>query len=304
MKVEIGVVWLSILFASGAAQSQTYVKSRQAWPGPAVQTIDAAGKNAVVLSDRVDGATIGPVAVTNAFRAVETRNEAAVISNLRIVGLTGTDIQRECIRLRGQVTNVLLDNVDCRMRSAPQTSPNLPIGLHVESGSGITIQNSSFSGFQMTGAPGTYWNGDGIAVEGGVTDFRIVNVRADDNMDAGFDLKSSGWLDNVSASNNARNYRIWNGMRIGTITVGDSLKRGGTASPSGFWIRGSAAVPVVEIDRLVVRMTRPGVIFRIDDGPIDLRIGTCDIQAPAGTVFIASESKSTRTRLGTGCPAG
>lgn len=287
---------------STAATAQVYLKSGQTWP-VADTTIDAQGGTAVVLSGSVSDATIGPVTVENAFRVVETKDNLAVINGLKITGLTGQAVQRECIRLRGTVTDVTIDGVNCTFRDTPQTSPNIPEGLHLEAGDGVTIQNSSFNGFQMTMGPGSYWNGDGIATERAATNIRIIDVSADDNTDAGFDLKSSNtWLDGVSAKNNTRNYRFWGAISAGTITVGDTLKRGGISSTAGIWIEGSAAVPVVQIDKLVVRMTNPGTIIRVEQGPIDLRIGSCDIEAPDGTTFIASESSDTKTTLGPGCP--
>lgn len=305
---------LAALLASGASRSaaQITLQSGQSWPASGsqmlvqegAQVIDANGKNAVVLAGNLTNVTITPVTIANALRAVETKDDYATINGLRVTGLTAVEVQRVCIRLRGTVTNVLIDNVRCTMRDTPQVSPNMPEGIHLEAGNGVTIQNSSFDGFQMTMDRSQYWNGDGIATEREATNVRIINVSADDNTDSGFDLKSSNtWLDRVSAENNARNFRFWGPISIGTITVGDTVKRGGTSTTADIWIKGSADMPIIEIDRLVVRMVRPDAIIRVEDGPVDLRIGACDIQAPAGSRFIVSESSATRKRLGPGCPA-
>jgi hypothetical protein len=287
---------------SPASSAQVYLRTGQVWPSTDT-TINAQGKTAVVLSGFVSNAAIGPVTVIDAFRVVETKDDNAVINQLKITSLTGQAVQRECIRLRGFVTNALIDGVNCTFRDTPQISPNLPEGLHLESGSGIVVENSSFNGFQMTADPGSYWNGDGIATERTASNIRIINVSADNNTDAGFDLKSSNtWLDGVSAEGNARNYRFWGSISVGTMTVGDTIKRGGTASTAGIWIEGSSAVPIVQIDHLIVRMTTPGTIIRVEQGPVDLRIGSCDIQAPTGGHFLVSESSATRLTLGPGCP--
>src|SRR3546814_10200620 len=104
-------------------------------------------------------------------------------------------------------------------------------------------------------------------------------------------MRISDWSSDVCSSD-----LFWGAISAGTVTVGDTLKRGGISSTAGIWIEGSTAVPVVQIDKLVVRMTKPDTIIRIEQGPIDLRIGSCDIQAPEGTQFIVSESSATKTR--------
>jgi hypothetical protein len=257
----------------------------------------------LLLRGRVEDKRIGPMKITGAYRAIETAKDDATIRNLVIDGVVARDLQREGIRLRGEVENVTIRNFTLTHSATPNVPPHLPEGIHIAAGRNILIENGTISGFQMTMPPDKYWNGDGIATERAADGVTIRNVTANDNTDAGFDLKSSNTrLDHVSASGNKRNFRFYQSIRIGTITVGEIVKRGGAYGSSGIWIKGQpGAPPVIEIDKLVVRMTQPGTIIQVEDGPADLRIARCDIQAPAGSRFLVARDKDMKRSLGPGC---
>jgi hypothetical protein len=287
--------------------------SGQKWPqtadaasgnGARPVLVDAPGVNgAVLFTGTVDGASIGPVMITNAYRAIETSRKSMAVRNVIIDGLVADNLQREGIRLKGAAENITVRNFALTHAAKSNTPPDLPEGIHVESGRNILIENGRISGFQMISGPDLYWNGDGIATEGHVDGITIRNVSADNNTDAGFDLKSfHTQMDNVEAGGNKRNFRIWNGLTAGTMTIGNIVKRGGTSSASGMWIKGNRSVPVVTIDKLIVRMTTPGIIIQIEDGPVDLKIAACDIQAPAGSVMLKTEKAAgMKIALGSSC---
>jgi len=260
-------------------------------------------EGAVVLRGRIDGKRIGPKKIKGAYRAIETEKDGAEIKNLVIDGLVAEQLQREGIRLRGAVENVTIRNFTLTHSATPNVPPHLPEGIHIQAGRNIVIENGTISGFQMTMPPDKYWNGDGIATEKTVDGVTIRNVTSNDNTDAGFDLKSSNTtLDRVSASGNKRNFRFWESTKIGTMTVGEIVKRGGAYGTAGIWIKGHAGKPpVIEIDTLIVRLTQPGTIIQVEDGPAEIRIGRCDIQAPAGSRFLAAGDKQMKKTLGPGC---
>jgi len=293
---------------------QTKIVSGQKWPlasdrrgsdsAASPPVIDAPRANGVVLfTGVVDDAHIGPVRITNAYRAIETNRRSRAVKNVTIDGLVADNVQREGIRLRGNVENVTIRNFNLAHVEEPNVSPDLPEGIHIESGSNIVIENGTITGFQMTMDEKSYWNGDGITTEKAVDGIVIRNIRADNNTDAGFDLKSfHTQMDNVEASGNKRNFRIWNGLTAGTMTIGNTLKRGGAFSTAGLWIRGNSTVPIVTIDNLIVRMTTPATIIQIEDGPVDLRIAACDIQAPPGSVMLKAEkAEGMKIALGPSC---
>jgi len=281
---------------------QLLLRSGQTWPlasPSARKSVSAPALNGVVaLRGAIRGGRIGPVTISGAYRAIETSKTASV-SDLVVDGLMG-HVQRECYRVRGD--RITIRNVHCDMIDGPQKSPNLPEGLHIEAGSDILVERSSFKGFQMTIPGNRYWNGDGIAAERDVSGLTIRDVVADDNTDAGFDIKPPVKMDQVSASGNCRNFRLWSDSEIGTMTVGNSIKRGPKTTCAGLWVKGDAtAQPVVRVRKLVVRMTKPGDIIRIEEGPANLTIDECDIQAPPGSTLIVAVSKAGKVQLGRGC---
>ncbi|HET6535881.1 MAG TPA: hypothetical protein VFG41_06825, partial [Sphingomicrobium sp.] len=97
----------------------------------------------VLRGDVVDQ-VIGSWQISGWFRAVETR-KGTRIRNLTIQGVTATDLQRDGIRIRGDVDGVNIRDFKLRMRSEPQSPPNLPIGIAVQTGHSITISDGDIS---------------------------------------------------------------------------------------------------------------------------------------------------------------
>ena len=209
-------------------------------------------------------------------------------------------VQRECFRVRGN--DITIRNMHCEKIGPPQVRPNLPEGLHIETGNNIVIEDSSMQGFQMTMDPDRYWNGDGVAAELPVTGLQILRVTSNGNTDAGFDIKPPVVMDDVSASDNCRNFRFWARSDIGTITVGDTIKRGGRTNCAGIWVKGNVeAPPVIHIKKLIVRMKNPGEIIRVEDGPAEIIVDQCDIQAPPGSTMLHMPHPDGKESLGPSC---
>lgn len=249
-----------------------------------------------------------PVRVSGGYRIVETYPKSSARS-VDIDGVIAEDIQREGIRLKrgGSFDRVALRNLRFVHVPTPNVRPDLPEGIHIESGNDILIENATLRGFQMIGKPNGYWNGDGIATERAASNVTIRNVAVLDNSDAGLDLKSSNnVLDQVYAAGNKRNIRLWSDTRAGTIAIGPVMRRGGGFSSAGLWIEGKAAAPpTVRIDTLIVDMGtggEPAGVIVVENGPANVRVGRCIVRSyPPGTPFV-SASPGSSIDLGQGCP--
>jgi hypothetical protein len=255
---------------------------------------NAQDADAVVhLKGVMENTVVGPLTVSGSYRVVESSKNLRM-RNLRIQGLFGTDLQRDGVRLRGDIDGATIQNFRLAMRRQPQTEPNLPIGIAVQSGRGITISDGEVAGFQMVRVPGKYTNGDGIAAERQVQDLTISRVVSRNNSDGGFDLKSSNTkLDQLRAEHNYRNYRLWGTIDAGTLTSID---------PAGahLWAGNRA---VVHIKRRVASSSGRAPLVQVD-GARQVEIDSCDLRLPPGTPLVEGKTSETRVVLGRGCTIG
>lgn len=247
------------------------------------------GPAVIHLKGVVENKVIGPLNVVGQYRIVESAKNL-VTRNLRIQGVTGTDLQRDGIRLRGDIEGATIENFRLVMRRQPQSPPQLPTGIAIASGRGIRISDGEVAGFQMVRVPGKYTNGDGIAAERPVHDLSISRVVSRNNSDAGFDLKSSPTtLDQLRAENNGRNYRFWSRVEAGTLT---------SVEPRGahIWAANSARV---HIKRLVARSSTRAPLVQIERGG-QVVIDQCELRLPPGTRLVVKSDEG-KVVLGRGC---
>ena len=253
---------------------------------------NARGRDAVVYLDgNLNGRVVGPMQVSGPFRAVESAKSLRA-RNLVVRDITAVGLQRDGIRLRGEIDGARVQNFRLAMRPQPQTGPNLPIGIALVSGRGLVVSDGVVRGFRMERVPGKYTNGDGIASERKVHGLTIRNVAALDNSDAGFDLKSSDTrLDGLRAERNGRNYRFWSTVEAGTLTSID---------PRGahVWLSKGANV---RIRRLVARSGSASPLIQVEDGAT-LVVDQCDLRLPRGAVLV--DGNHAGVKLGRGCQAG
>lgn len=251
------------------------------------------GDAEIYLKGVMENTVVGPLAVSGSYRVVESSKNLRM-RNLRIQGLVGTDLQRDGVRLRGDIDGATIQNFRLAMRRQPQTEPNLPIGIAVQGGRGITISDGEVSGFQMVRVPGKYTNGDGIAAERKVQDLTIVRVVSKNNSDGGFDLKSGNTkLDQLRSENNYRNYRFWGTIDAGTLT---------SINPAGAHIwAGNRAV--VHVKRLIASSSDRAPLIQVD-GAGEIVIDSCDLHLPSGTPLVKGDTNLTRVSLGRGCTTG
>ena len=272
------------------------------WPNAAsAPAIFAASDSDVVtLVGAVASATMGPATVRDSYRALDVSPDASV-GRYEAHDLDA-QVTAACIRTHADV--VVVRRAHCVMTGAPRTGRiNMPFGLQVTAARTVLVEDSSFDGFQWQAPANRYWQGEGISIERSVAGVQFRRVTANHNTDAGFDIKPYAIMSDVSAEDNCRNFRFWSGADAGTLTIGDAVKRGGISSCSGIWLNGSENGPryTLHIKKLVVRMTKPGTIIEVENGPADIQIEACDIDAPAGTRMIRFDDGAGEVQLGVGC---
>jgi hypothetical protein len=296
------ILALTLSADSGAESHAISLTGEVAWPGAqrGAAIEGSPDDDVVTLQGNVPTAAIGPATVRGAYRVVYVSREATV-GRFAVDGLNA-QVTYSCIRAHAEV--IVIRNMRCAMRGGPQTGRvNMPFGLNITAAKTVSIEDSSFDGFQWRAPANRYWNGDGITIERDVAGVQFRRVTANDNTDAGFDVRPFALMSDVSASGNCRNFRFWSGGDVGALTTGDSVKRGGTSACSGIWMNGSetGARPKLHIRKLIVRMSRPGMIFEVETGPADIEVDECDIEAPRGTTMITFEKGAGEVRLGRGC---
>jgi hypothetical protein len=243
---------------------------------------------------------IGPATVRNAFQVVHV-SESANVARLEVRGL---DAQVTDACVRGHADVIVVHEIHCTMTGGPQVGRvNIPFGLQISGGSSVSVTNSSFQGFLWSGPADRYWIGEGVTIEEGVTGVQFDAVTSNGNTDAGFDIKPHVVMNNVSAFDNCRNFRFWSGADVGTLTTGDTINRGGKTDCAGIWLSGSdtGARPKLHIRKFVVRMSRPGTLIEVENGPADVQIDECDIKAPPGTSMVNFKEGPGTVVLGRGC---
>lgn len=285
-----------------ATEGPIFLTGRVFWPGARQSVWTNAGRASdfVFLQGTVPTAVIGPATVRTPYRVLFV-NLDAVVGHIQVQGINAL-VTDGCVRAHGDL--VVVRDTHCRMVGGPQLGPvNMPFGLNITSARQLVVQDSSFDGFEWLAPKDRYWNGDGITIEKDVAAARFERVSANDNTDGGFDVRPFAIMNDVSAAGNCRNFRFWSGGEVGTLTSGDSVKRGGISSCSGIWLNGSAGGPRpnLHIARLIVRMRRPGLIFEVETGPADIEVDRCDIRAPAGTSMIRFDKGAGHVRMGHGC---
>lgn len=295
---------LAVALAADSAPRAAPIKLTGAvsWPGFSAPLLIDGDPELELLSleGAVPTAVIGPAIVRNAFQVVHV-SQSATVGRLEVRGLQA-EVTDACVR--GHADVVIIDRVYCTMKGGPQTGRvNIPFGLQVSGGSKVSVTNSSFQGFLWSGPENRYWIGEGVTIEEGVTGVQFDSVTSNGNTDAGFDIKPFVRMNNVSAFDNCRNFRFWSGADVGTLTTGDTIKRGGKTDCAGIWLSGSdtSERPKLHIRKFVVRMTRPGTLIEVENGPADIQIDECDIRAPSGSSMILFKEAPGTVILGRGC---
>lgn len=265
------------------------LKTRTAWPSIDNITLSSGGR-AISARGKVESSTVGPVNVVGASYAFYTWGDS-YLRGLEMSNIKVTESRREGIRLRGDVAGATVRNFSIHMRDEPQSGTNLPEGIKIDNGENILIQDGCTSGFKMVEVEGEYTNGDGISAERPVNNLTIRRVWANDNSDAGFDLKSNNtYLYDTRAERNFRNYRFWTKATTGTIYSADP-------GQAHVWIGAGA---VVVIDKLIAKSSTDIYVLWADNAAKSITIGSCELDVPNAKKFFRGSS-STKLVLGPGC---
>ncbi|UVO49042.1 hypothetical protein M0208_00325 [Sphingomonas sp. SUN019] len=257
------------------------------------------GNGLFVLDRPTRGVVIEDVRIDGAYRVIENNGvdrATAGCVGLRVSNVTATKLRRGFARIRYDSTGGVLTDITA---SGVMTTGahDLPCGIALaDEASDFRFERCTMRGFRWHRKPRQYWNGDGFSAERGNRRLLFRKCGAWDNSDGGFDLKSSeSVLDDCIAGGNARNYRLWANIRATRLTSVEPLKIGGIGDTVHFALMGSkapAGAPIViYIAHLVVKSARAWPIFDVHDGPVQIIVGTHDIDVPSGTPLIRRRGK-------------
>jgi hypothetical protein len=282
-------ILVCLLLACAPACAEPMV-SGKAWPpSSAVPTFSMPNVNGAARFARsADDVRIGPVVITDAFRAVET-DQGVIVRSLRIDGLTGRNLQRDGIRLR-DARDAEISGFNLSMRAEPQTADQFPVGITIYAGSNIMLRDGVVEGFRHIDPAGKHNQGDGIGTERGVEGMTIERVTARNNGDSGFDLKGRIIGRDLVAERNGTAIKAWHDVQITTLTAIDNKRV--IHLPAGAKLR---------IDRLVARSSSKAFVI-ITEGNGEVTIGSCDLTGMApGSVLVQRNGPGAVLNLGPGC---
>ncbi len=267
---------------------EVVLQTHTLWPN--IDNISVNGGKGINAKGTVESSTVGPVNIDGAHQAFFS-SDTSVIHSLAISNFKATDVQREGIRLRGEVDGVTIRNFAIQMRGKPQTKPDLPEGIAIYNGTRVTIEDGFISGFRMEDIDGEYTNGDGISAEEPVNNLTIRRVISNDNSDAGFDLKSNNtFLYDTRAERNFRNYRLWTKVTAGTIYSTDPRQ-------AHIWVGDGAEVV---IDKLIAVSNTPVYVIMAAPTAKSITIKSCQLSVTNAWKFFKGSS-TTKLVLGPGC---
>jgi hypothetical protein len=164
-----------------------------------------------------------------------------LLSNgIKIEKVNGLRYSKRHIRLSHGIFGVTVLNSSADSQSL---DGDFAVGFDVENSShDIVFQNCTSQKNLYTDS--SYWNGDGFKSESETENIRWIGCTSMDNADGGFDIKSPGAvLEQITASGNGRNIRIWSQREalLTNISVSHARHWGGEGTPCGLWIQGIAS---------------------------------------------------------------
>ena len=259
------------------------------------------GNGLVRIASPVDGLVLEDSEISNVYRVIENsasrKGEDASIRGLRISRVRAIGVRRGFARIRYDSRDGIIEDVQATGTIA--TAPHdLPVGIAFAGmAHDFQLERCIMRGFRWQRAEKKYWNGDGYSAERGNHGLLFRRCAAYDNSDGGFDLKSSSTvLDDCIAGGNARNYRLWASIRATRLTSLEPRKLGGVGTTCHFSLMGSKPAPgrvagpaIITIEHLVVRSEKGWPIFAVHDGPVQIIIGSHDIQVPSQTPLVRME---------------
>lgn len=173
------------------------------------------------------------------LQSCKGKNAESLSSRIRIENVHGMRYSKRHIRLTHGISDVTVLNSSA---DAQFLDGDFAVGFDVDNPShDIEFRNCTARGNLFSGSD--YWNGDGFKSESETENIRWVRCAAFDNADAGFDVKGpQALLEQVLASGNSRNIRIWSPREtlLDHVVSTHSRYFGGDGTPSGLWVQGMA----------------------------------------------------------------
>lgn len=134
-----------------------------------------------------------------------------------------------------------------------------------------------------------YWNADGISLERGVDGVVLRDIVIRNCTDGGIDSKATNvFIDRVRVEGCARNLRLWEDTRIGTLESIDPVKRGGIGITAHLAIYQGAEA--IRIGHLAVRSQSRAPVFAMESPtPATVTVDSQDFRVPKGTPLIGGK---------------
>ena len=186
-------------------------------------------RSGIRFSGDVQDVAVVDVAAGDVQRLIEDDDDATV-TGLRVRDVQARGFSRAFARLRADTSAVRI----CDVLGDSQRVDLEPFaqGLQLEGTvHDVVVERATMLDTTDARAEDEYWNGDGFSAEREVYDVVLRETTASGHTDAGYDLKSSSTrLEDVTASDNKRNFRLWSDVVVDGCASGEPRKRGGTGS--------------------------------------------------------------------------
>ena len=211
-------------------------------------------------------------------------------TGLKVTNSTFTS-SRASIRIGGDAHDIVFRDVSI-VSTAVNKGSDLPAGIDLrDTVHDVLLDRVTSANHRMVYVPGNYTNGDGFSNERGTYRITYRQTRSTGNSDGGYDLKSTDTeLDDVTAENNGRNYRIWGSAHATKITSID---------PTGAHVWGRTGNNLL-IDMFVARSTTTAPMFYLEPGG-KVTVTACDFQVAPNTPMFSKATRKADVTLGTGC---
>jgi serralysin len=235
----------------------------------------------------VDDLTISHVNAANVRRFIETAADPeASVSGLVVSQATVRGFSKDAVRLQNDTHDVLVEDV--LVDSQGQDGDRFAMGFHLTG----TVHDVVFRRVIAMNARDTtsdYWNGDGFVAERGTYGIRFEDTRANNNTDAGYDVKARNVaFVRATASGNKRNFRLWgSGIRMSSSRGANPIRRGGGGTQAQVWA-GPAARFVIERSRFAGGDSNT-IVFDLGRAAVGVAERTTVSRAPGSTLCRLSD---------------
>ncbi|MEM7568822.1 MAG: hypothetical protein AAF337_03405, partial [Pseudomonadota bacterium] len=223
------------------------------------------GNGAVRVNKPVDGIRIEDCTADGLYRFLENTASKAVgdasMIDFVIKGITARNLVRGFSRVRYASRDGLFEDI---IAMAAARSLDFACGFALsDTASNITYRRCEARGFRA--APrdeAGYWNSDGFSDERGNHAIAYIDCIAQGCSDSGFDTKSQDvTLSGCTASDNKRNFRLWNTGTLSACRSENPVRYGGTGGPAHLAFTGDAPRYTLRDIVISARPDNPAPVF-------------------------------------------